>query len=776
MTCEALHQLLILLAKKRPLLWVIDIILWCDDATIDFLAYLCDRDFYKKYGLLILCSRKEESNRKVEIFTDRYLVEGLIERIEVPQLTNEETALLIQKMTGFDVQKEFIQKFYRDTGGNPYFLVEGLKSLLSLKFDFENYSTTSLYPTPDTIKALISEKTRVLTDNARKVLQAASVLGQFFMPEVVEAMEELSVAEMISALEELEKASIISIRQSPEIGTGYFFDHDQIREVVLQLMSPLRKRHLHLEAVESLIRVFGHKAELESTYAYHYEEAGEPAKAFNAWLDAAEFARTRFSKSDRYNAYEKTFNLINRLPQDRVVAYVDDLVNKWGNYAFDLTDGPTCQKIYNMCLEIGEQTQNPILLCDAWNGISRVHDINLDLDAGLDAVSKAQFYCDRIDNLSLKLETLARFALLTGGKNEIHKSIEYCEKALVFEPLVKSEREMDAMVNIQVQLGLMYLISGWPKKTIEIGERALNMSLLVKRRSAKVQAAAVLGAGLYYCGDYQKSLQNALAVRDLAERLNFRWWLSFLDVLIGRNHLALGDMDKSWASSQSALERELPYKNNGAYALAVSLAAENFHLLGDDDHAGQILVKGLSLEVKGYQSLDNAILYGRLIGSVDAKSGLQLFNEIFEQAEQFGLGLISLQARIGSCLFSILADQDITRCETEIEEIETDLTERHLGIYWMAEYARAQGATRSGKLTEARSYFTSLAGNKKTSANLWAKLHGVYWLTCLSDSEVQKMKYRKELISIFQKISEKATLPPLRKRLYVLRKKMLNAC
>ena len=59
---------------------------------------------------------------------------------------------------------------------------------------------------------------------------------------------------------------------------GYFFDHDQIREVILQEMSPLRKRHLHLAAVNALIKVFGHKPELESIYAYHFEEAGEPAK------------------------------------------------------------------------------------------------------------------------------------------------------------------------------------------------------------------------------------------------------------------------------------------------------------------------------------------------------------------------------------------------------------------------------------------------------------------------------------------------------------------
>ena len=676
--CEALHQLLILLAQKKPLLLIMDIVVWADEATIEFLSYLSDRDFYKKYGLLVLFSRKEETSKAFEVFVDRNLMLGSLEKMDVLPLTLEESAQVLQKMLGVDPNPQFLEKFYLQTGGNPYFMVEGLKSLTSLNFDFRDFKPENLYPIPDTIKALINEKIRLLSDAAVKVLRAGAVLGQFFQPEVVEEMEEMPTSEMVSALEDLERFSIVSIRNGSDGTDGYFFDHDQIREVVLGEMSPLRKRHLHLTAVNALIKVFGHKPELESIYACHFEEAGEPVKAFDAWLMAAEFARTRFSKSDRYFAYAQASNLVERLPQDLIVEKMDSLVNAWGDYAYDLADIDTCSRIYTQCLELGEQTQDAILLCNGWNGLGRVCEMQLKVDEGIEAVKRAQFYGDRVDHICLKLDSLCQLAILHSLKSEIQNSIDCCENALEYLDLVKTQREMDSMVNILVQFGLMYMISGWPKKTIEIGDKALNLSLLVKRRSAKVQAAAVLAAGQYYTGEYQKSLQNALAVHSLSERLNFRWWLSFVEVLIGRCYLGLGDIDKSWTYCQLAMKREEPYKKAGIFPLTLSLASEIYRLYRDTKNALRMCQIGMSLQPTSFQTLENAFEFGICIGETDPKKGLEILDELIQQGEHFGLKMITLPARVGKCLVAV-SHGSIKGLGFEIDEIIEEMTRRNLG-------------------------------------------------------------------------------------------------
>lgn len=772
--CEALHQLLILLAKKRPLLLIMDIAVWADEATIEFLSYLSDRDFYKKYGLLVLFSRKEESSEAFEVFVDRNMVLGRLERIDISPLTIEESGLLMQKMLGGEPNPHFIEKFCQQTGGNPYFMVEGLKSLVSLYFDHQEYSATSLYPIPDTIKALINEKIMSLSKTAVKVLRAGAVLGQYFQAEVVEALVAMPASEMEDALEDLERFSIVSIRKGSDGTTGYFFDHNQIREVVLREMSPLRIRHLHLAAVNALINVFGHKPELESIYAYHFEEAGEPVKAFDAWLKAADFARTRFSKSDRYYAYEQAFNLIDRLPQDLLVEKVDHLVSSWGDYAYDLFDMDTCFKIYTMCLNVGEQTQNPILLCDGWNGMGRVYEMQFKIDEGIEAVLRAQFYCDRINTLALKLDTIGRLSILYSEKSEIQKSIEYGESALEYIPILKTQREMDSMVNILVQLGLMYLISGWPKKTVEISDRALNLSLLVKRRSAKVQAASALAAGQYYIGEYQKSLQNALTVHSLAEKLNFRWWLSFVEILIGRNYLVLGDIDKSWTFCQSAMKREEAYSNGGVYPLTLSLASEIFWLYRDPKNALSFCQKGMSLQQTNFQTLENALLFGLITAETNPKKGVDTLNGLIQLGERFGLELIALPARVAKCLVATTYG-NFEDLGSEFDELMEELAKRHFGsAAFYGELIKARVEYAAGNMVAARQRYQKIIEPGGHVTNFWVRLKGITDLMSLAESDSEKTKLKRELGKILTQIGEKSTQQPMKRLFYSYRKKVLE--
>ena len=772
--CEGFHQLFILLSQKRPLLMIMDIVVWTDEATIELLSYLSDRDFYKKYGLLVLFSRKEESSQAFEVFVDRNVVLGRLEKIDILPLTLDESVIFVQKMLGSKSSPQFVKKFYQQTGGNPYFMVEGLKALVSTNFNFQDFSSSSLYPIPDTIKALINEKIMSLSEAATKVLRAGAVLGQYFQAEVVEAIEEMSASEMVDALEDLERHSVISIRKGSDGTTGYFFDHDQIREVVLSEMSPLRKRHLNLAAVNALIKVFGHKPELESTYACHFEEAGEPVKAFDSWILAADFGRTRFSKSDRYYAYEQAYNLIGRLPQEFLIKKVDELVYAWGDYAYDLSDIDTSIKIYTRCLEVGEQTQDPALLCEGWNGRARVCEMQHLVDDGIEAAKRAQFYSGRIDNLGLKLHTIERFTILYSQKNEVQKSIDFAESVLEYLPLLKNQREMDAMVNILVQLGLMYMISGWPLKTIELGEKALNLSLLVKRRSAKVQAAAMLAAGQYYLGDYQKSLQNALAVHSLAERLNFRWWLSFLDVLLGRDYLGLGNMDLSWSFCHSAMKREQAFENGGIYPLTFFLTGEIYRLYGDIKCALNMYQKGMSLQPTSYQTLENAVLFGITLGRTDPEKGIAILNDLIEQGESIGLAMITLPAKLGKC--QVAVSHGNPKClESQMDEIIKEMNNRGFGTSaFVGELIKARVETAAGNKEGARQHYQKLADPGEYVSNVWVRLNGITGLLSLAASETETKKLKSELNRILAQIGEKSTQQPLKRLFYSFRKKLLE--
>ncbi len=772
--CEALQQVLALLAQRKPLLFFIDIAAWLDDATLDFLAFLGDRDFFRKHGLMIIGSRKEETSPGLEVLIDRCLMLGMLEKMEVPLLTMEETSVFIEKTAGRVASPRFLKKIYQQTGGNPYFLVEGMKVLDASSFNIQEDSPDQVYPIPDTIRALISEKTRVLTDDAVRVMRAGAVLGQFFNPEIVEAMEDMPSSHLVTACEELQKYSIVSVREFPDGGLGYSFDHDQLREMVLKEISPLRKRHLHLAAVEASIKLHGHKPELESAYAYHYTEAGEYVKAYNAWIKAAEFARSRFSRSDRYYAYNKAFDLIPRLPQNTLDKQLEELVVRWGDYAYDLGDKETCSRVYGLCMDMGEQTQNPVLLCIAWNGMARVHQLEMNYESGIEAVNRAQFYCDRIDNLEMKLDTLSRLTTLYELMNDTNRVILLGEESLQYLPSLKEQRGTDVMVDILSQLALAYIISGRPTKAIAIGEIAVNLSLLVQRRSAKVQAAAVLAAGQFFVGDYQKSIQNALAVRDLAEKLDFRWWESFLDAILGRDYLALGDMDRSWFYCQTLFEREKNHPNGGIYPLGCQLAGEIYRLYGEYKKSLAMFAKGKDSQPANFQSLECLFYYASMLGETTPEPARKMLEELQTTATEGGLRLITLETRVG--LFSVYATPDNYEDQVkELEALKRDLVESGFVSTWfMVDEAQGRIAEKLGKRKEAFDQFKRIAEQKASITNTWLYANALSGMLRVVEDDAQKKRIKADLAKTLAKIGEKSTLPPLRKMFFAYRKRVMG--
>ncbi len=776
LVCEALHQLLILMAKNRTLLFVIDIILWCDDATIDFLSYLCDRGFFSKYSLLVTCSRKEDFNAKVEVFTNRNTVKGLLEKIEILPLTMEETALFVQKMTGSDVSQQFVEKFYQDTGGNPYFMVEGLKSLLSLNFDFSTFIDGGLYPIPDTVRSLIHEKTLRLSENGSRVLQAGAILGQYFNPAVVEAMGEISTEDAMNAFEELERMSIISPREHPQFGMGYFFDHDQIREVVLREISPLRKRHFHLNAVNAMKRAYGNRPELESLYAYHFERAGEWVNAFNAWIRAAEFARTRFSLSDRYDAYDRAFNLIPLLPQDALEANVLNLVIAWGDLAYDLSDIETCEKLSELCLDFGEQTQDPLLLGVGWSGRGRTLGMKLRVTEGIEAIRRAQFFLERTDNLGEKLEAVGRLGILYTLAEDSRMAVQTYEGALGWLPSLKGDRETDAMINILSQLVFQYIETGWPHKGLEIGEQAVNLSALVKRRSARVQAATALASSYYYTGNYQKSLQNALSVYSLAEKINLRWWLSALDAVMGRDYLALGDMDASWRHFQRAYEREKTVPEGRMFQLACSLGGNIHRLYGDLANAAKLFKLGMESARPDFATLENAFFYALTVYQRGKLAeARKLLQTVVQQSSDHGIEMTSLLARQILCgaMEKQGAEASPVECVTAIAD---EMAARNFGA--AGSYGRvlqAKALLERGSKEEAGKILRSVLSEDKDNQYVWVHIAAILSLVLISESGEERSRLQATLTHILAELRKRSTLPPLRRLYYNYRKEVLKS-
>lgn len=759
---NALYSLLKILAEKKPLLMVIEIAQWCDEATLQFLGFLNEQQFFKTYGLLILSSRTEERNPVLEAYLDQSVLTSNLERMTLEPFTLEETSQLISIVLGKSVSEDLSKKIQTQTGGNPYLLIETLKALDLFNMDFSTFSAADHFPIPASIRAIVNGKARALSDLAREVLSSAAVLGQSFLPQVLEKMVDLEFEPLHSALEELTQNGILSVSRLQTAG-AYEFPHDQFREVILEELSPVRKRGLHLAAAQALLEVKGEAADQGSTFAWHYEQAGEYAKAFSAWCMAGRYSRACFSKADAYAAYQRAFDLFSALPAKEASGLLRQLLLEWGNYAYDLQDNITCKKLYTAGLEFGEARQDPQLIGISISGLGRVAEMTNDMDEGIELQKRALFFLCKTDANAEKLETYARLALLYELKSEYKKAKETYLTGMEIEINFSDKLLLDASVNLKSHFSILSSMMGFPSQAESIADQAANESKLINRLSGRVHAYTALAIAQYYEGKYQRSLQNAFLVYKLAEQLNLAWWASLLDILIARDYLVMGQLDESWYHLHHAVEKRDPALVQKTTAHHFVIKGDILRLLGDYSAAEEQYRLGAQPPLADLQSLESLYSLGLSLCQRDELvEGVKIVTEANDKAGALGLESISIPGKIvQSAIQNPTTDEDGFISETA--PLVSVLMERGFGAESLtATFIAASLALRRGKSARAKDLFIQAAEGSKKINHRWYELWAVSALASMGNVDsLESQQYLERKKSILNEMSAHALKMPL---------------
>jgi DNA-binding SARP family transcriptional activator len=730
------------LSEKRPLLMVIDIAQWCDDATLGFLTYLNEHQFFKRRGLLALISRTEEHNPTLDIYIDRSVLANNLEKIVLFPFTLEETAKLISVVMGKSFSEELVCKIQTETGGNPFYLIETLNAINLYDLDTSHFSKTDLYPVPLTIRSIVHEKVRSLSKSAQNILLSAAVLGQRFLPEVLEAMMGMNDEAYVSALEELQQKTILLGESGLQTVSYYEFPHDQIREVILQEMSPARKRNLHLAAVKALLEVKGNVPDMASIYAYHYEQAGEMTSAFSSWCVAGKYARRCFSRDDTYTAYQRAMDLLPSLPANDFSPNFRQLLVEWGDYAYDLNDDLTCEKLYSAGLDYGESRQDALIIGMALSGMGRVAEMRNDIEKGIDYLDRALFFFTQTETCAEKLEAYARLGLLQELKIDFKSAKETLLKGLEIGIDFKYPRSVDAGVNLQTQLSMAYCLMGWPFKAEEVALQVFNESHLISRPSAKVQGGAVLAMAQYYSGKYKKSLENAMSVYKLANQLNLEWWASLLDLVIARDHLVMGHLDESWFYASHAIDIKNKELLHTLVSHSVAIKGDIYRILGDFEVAEEQYRLGCQQPLVDFQSLENRFSLGvTLCQKSDISNGLAVIQEALVFSEQKGFELITLAARIMLEIYS-MKEGDVNRFQERTEPTLALMKDRGFGSNLLnVELVKGNILTQKGNPLEAKQIYSQVVDSARKINHQWYEL----WAYCALAKIPGQTREEKEL-------------------------------
>ncbi len=305
------------LTAPRPLLLWIDDLQWCDQETLEWLHFLLR--FEPRNPVLILgTARSEESppDHPLSALARQLRTEDRIAIIELSPLDAAETAKLAAQVQGHTLDTSAIVRLYRETEGNPLFVVEvvraGLAYTVTSPADPLIVTTFPDSPSlPPRVQAIIAGRLAQLSPTARKVAEIGAAIGRAFTLDLLLLTGHEDEETVIHALDELWQKRIVR-EQSANL---FDFTHDKLREVAYAETSGPQRRLLHRRIARSLEAL--NPAELDPIspqVAAHYEQAGLFEQAIPYYQRAGSVAASVYANEDAINLFMRGLELLEQLP------------------------------------------------------------------------------------------------------------------------------------------------------------------------------------------------------------------------------------------------------------------------------------------------------------------------------------------------------------------------------------------------------------------------------------------------------------------------------
>jgi class 3 adenylate cyclase/tetratricopeptide (TPR) repeat protein len=288
-TFWALQRLLETLARRRPLVLLIDDLQWADPILLDAVEHIAE---HTDAPLLLLCMARPD-----ELFTRRQQWPGgrsnALSMLLSP-LPEREGEQLVVHLLGGRVDQAVQAHVNEWAQGFPLLVEELVASLRdegwlratngrwTLRVDSEEAAEPRARTVPTSIHALLLARLDRLGPLGRAVIEPAAVVGHKFHLGDLQALHpDASAADLAAGLRELVRLDLIradhgpaSAPLPPNSGPGYRFRHATIKTVAYERLPDDRRAELHARYADWLEReTTDRRSQFDEIVGHHFYEA-----------------------------------------------------------------------------------------------------------------------------------------------------------------------------------------------------------------------------------------------------------------------------------------------------------------------------------------------------------------------------------------------------------------------------------------------------------------------------------------------------------------------
>jgi tetratricopeptide (TPR) repeat protein/tRNA A-37 threonylcarbamoyl transferase component Bud32 len=551
---EAIVATLLALAEEAPVLLILDDLQWADPVTIGLLDLLRQRPHPGRLGVLGLFRREETSDALAACSR----AEGA-HVVALPRLDEDSIRSVVADMLATAPPSEFIRWIARRAEGNPFFVAEYLRTAVAERLvqrdeqgvwnlrvpEHAVWSGIDL-PIPRSIRDLVFRHLETISPPARRLCDAAAVLGRELRPVLLARLCRESDDHVAEALAELGRRHLVD-----EVDGALRFAHDKLREVAYDAIGPDQRRRMHADAAaalsvdeplprDRLAEIAGHHLRADDVLqgVAWFERAAREANDVGAWPDALSHLNAALDATGRLGPEADAIRA-------RLTFRRGALLSAMGR--LDEADADV-----NRCLGLAKAHGDLVRSVEALISLAFISYQRGHGEGTLSRALEAELAARSVGDARLQGRVHHMLGIAYGSRGDFQRAIREYERAVAFAEQIGEVLDVARRV---VNIGLNHRLLGAPHVALSCFARAL--AIAEERGSSEIACYvyAERGWALLDLGALADAEGAFAHAKELAEASQMTAYA--LDAQLGSAHvaLALGDLAEAQRHARAAHER-----------------------------------------------------------------------------------------------------------------------------------------------------------------------------------------------------------------------------
>ena len=478
-TLDAILALLLALAAREPLLFIVEDMHWVDPSTLELLGRVVDQ--VAAASILMLLTGRPD-------FRPPWGPRAHVAQLTINRFTRRQTEVMVERLVGGkSLPAEVVRQVVTKTDGVPLFVEELTKMVVEcglLRERDDCYELTSPLP-PLAIPATLQDSLMARLDrlaSVKDVAQVGAALGRSFPYELLQAVASLDEPTLTRSLGALVEAEFLHQRGVPPQAT-YLFKHALVQDAAYQSMLISRRQALHQRIVHALR---DHFAETVATQpelvAHHCTQAGLAGEAVEYWRQAGERAIERSANVEAIAHLRRGLELLQGLPEMPERAERELGLQTALGLAQVIAKGwaaPETERTHTRARELCRHVEASPQLFRALQGLAGVHGHRGEIRTGLELLEQAFGVAERLHDPILVARAHFSVGDLLLFLPELVSSRAHLEQALaLYDPTRDRARALlgDPCVPSLTFLSRVLWHLGYPDQARQCSDRALAVT------------------------------------------------------------------------------------------------------------------------------------------------------------------------------------------------------------------------------------------------------------------------------------------------------------